>query len=583
MRFSSTPSSVAPLARRLTLADALLAGLAPPVAFWLRDSGLAARAEPALVFYCCAGFLCGLACLSYFRVGQIDGRFLGLEDVRQCVKAAAATALATAALAFSLHGLAGVPRSAPALHALVFGAALLGLRAWAESRRRAFSGAMAQERAQGDGLASENVLLAGADEAAALYIRVCETLVGRRRRIVALLDDDSGRFGRCVRGRVIAGPLDSASRMIAEFGVHGVRIDKIVVASSDPAQAERMIARLLPVCREHGVVLERFGDAHAVGDVGRGESITASDRAAQNSLLAHEGGAETAAARIFAAAHARSAYWRRRRIFDILAAAAGLALLSPVLALVSLFVMLDVGGPVVFWQERVGRGGRRIRVHKFRTLGHPLSASGRLLSDEERLSPFGRFLRLTRLDEAPQLFDVLRGDLSLIGPRPLLPADLPPHAFIRLLAPPGLTGWAQVHGGKLVSAQEKGDLDAWYVRNASLLVDLRILLLTLRAPFRGDRRDEAVLRLARMNAALVAGADGQAPTRAAYAASSAASSGASSTASSEAVSAASSAASSATSNVASHAASSAARPSASPSAINAGALSADSVPEPHPA
>ena len=255
----------------------------------------------------------------------------------------------------------------------------------------------------------------------------------------------------------------------------------------------------------------------------------------------------------------------------------------PVLALVSLFVMLDVGGPVVFWQERVGRGGRRIRVHMFRTLGHPLSASGRLLSDEERLSPFGRFLRLTRLDEAPQLFDVLRGDLSLIGPRPLLPADLPPHAFIRLLAPPGLTGWAQVHGGKLVSAQEKGDLDAWYVRNASLLVDLRILLLTLRAPFRGDRRDEAVLRLARMNAALVAGADGQAPTRAAYAASSAASSGASSTASSEAVSAASSAASSATSNVASHAASSAARPSASPSAINAGALSADSVPEPHPA
>ncbi len=186
MRFSSTPSSIAPLAWRLTFADAFIAALAPPLAFLLRDSGLAARAEPALVFYCCAGFLCGLACLAYFRVGQIDGRFLGLEDVRQCVKAAAATALATAALAFSLHGLAGVPRSAPALHALVFGTALLGLRAWAETRRRAFTGAIAHERGQGDGLAFENVLVAGADEAAALYIRVSETLVGRRRRILAL-------------------------------------------------------------------------------------------------------------------------------------------------------------------------------------------------------------------------------------------------------------------------------------------------------------------------------------------------------------------------------------------------------------
>jgi lipopolysaccharide/colanic/teichoic acid biosynthesis glycosyltransferase len=184
----------------------------------------------------------------------------------------------------------------------------------------------------------------------------------------------------------------------------------------------------------------------------------------------------------------------------------GLVVLAPVLVLVALAVLVDVGLPLIFWQERVGRGGRSIFVHKFRTLGAPVSRSGRIRSDAERLSPIGRFLRFTRLDEAPQLFDILRGDMSVIGPRPLLPADMPPDGALRLLAPPGLTGWAQVHGGKLVTPEEKGALDAWYVRNAGPLVDLRILWLTLLAPFRGDRRDEAVLARAREHVALHMGA-----------------------------------------------------------------------------
>ena len=181
---------------------------------------------------------------------------------------------------------------------------------------------------------------------------------------------------------------------------------------------------------------------------------------------------------------------------DVLLAGAGIVVLAPLFALVTLVVLADVGFPSLFWQERVGYRGRRISVHKFRTLRHPLDRHGRVMSDCERLSKIGRFLRATRLDELPQLYDILRGDMSIIGPRPLLPVDMPAGDNFRLLAPPGLTGWAQVHGGKLVTPEEKSALDRWYIYNVSLSLDLRILWLTCLAPFRGDCRDDDVLNMA---------------------------------------------------------------------------------------
>lgn len=121
---------------------------------------------------------------------------------------------------------------------------------------------------------------------------------------------------------------------------------------------------------------------------------------------------------------------------------------------------------------------------------NPFDRTGRFLSTAERASSFGDFLRATRLDELPQLYNVLRGDMAIIGPRPLLPEDQPESAEMRLSIAPGITGWAQIHGGKLVGVDEKNALDEYYIRNVSLRLDAWIVLKTIKTVFFGDRRED---------------------------------------------------------------------------------------------
>jgi len=172
-----------------------------------------------------------------------------------------------------------------------------------------------------------------------------------------------------------------------------------------------------------------------------------------------------------------------KRAFDVAAAAVGLVVLSPVLAGVALAVRLRLGAPVLFRQERPGLHGRPFTMLKFRTMTDARDAAGRLLPDAERLTPLGRLLRSTSLDELPELWNVLRGDMSLVGPRPLLVRYLDrytPEQARRHEVRPGLTGWAQVNGRNALTWEEKFALDVWYVDHASLALDLKILLLTLR-------------------------------------------------------------------------------------------------------
>ena len=172
-----------------------------------------------------------------------------------------------------------------------------------------------------------------------------------------------------------------------------------------------------------------------------------------------------------------------KRAFDVAAAAVGLVVLSPVLAGVALAVRLRLGAPVLFRQERPGLHGRPFIMLKFRTMTDARDAAGRLLPDAERLTPLGRLLRSTSLDELPELWNVLRGDMSLVGPRPLLVRYLDrytPEQARRHEVRPGLTGWAQVNGRNALTWEEKFALDVWYVDHASLALDLKILLLTLR-------------------------------------------------------------------------------------------------------
>jgi len=159
-------------------------------------------------------------------------------------------------------------------------------------------------------------------------------------------------------------------------------------------------------------------------------------------------------------------------------------------------VAIDVGLPVTFWQQRPGAGGHPFKVYKFRTMGAAHDRHGRRIPDEKRSSAIGGFLRRTRFDELPQLYNILVGEMSFIGPRPLLPVDQPDNDMTRLLVRPGLTGWAQVNGGRDLSIKDKMVLDLWYVKNASLWLDAKILLRTVIMVAMGERRDEGVIRLA---------------------------------------------------------------------------------------
>jgi lipopolysaccharide/colanic/teichoic acid biosynthesis glycosyltransferase len=171
-----------------------------------------------------------------------------------------------------------------------------------------------------------------------------------------------------------------------------------------------------------------------------------------------------------------------KRLFDLALAVPALILLSPLYGLLALLVYLKLGAPVLFRQERAGLGGRTFRILKFRSMTDKRDQLQRLLPDSERLTGFGQFLRSTSLDELPELFNVIKGELSLVGPRPLLKHYLPLYSkeqARRHDVKPGITGWSQINGRNALSWEERFKLDVWYVDHFSLWLDLKILLMTL--------------------------------------------------------------------------------------------------------
>ncbi|GAA5111745.1 sugar transferase [Alloalcanivorax gelatiniphagus] len=178
-----------------------------------------------------------------------------------------------------------------------------------------------------------------------------------------------------------------------------------------------------------------------------------------------------------------------KRLLDVLVSGSALLVLSPLLLVLAVLVRVKLGAPVLFRQTRPGLHGKPFEMMKFRTMTDARDGNGELLPDAERLVPFGRFLRDSSLDELPELINVLRGDMSLVGPRPLLMSYLPlynAHQRRRHEVRPGVTGWAQVNGRNNITWQEKFDLDVWYVDHHSLWLDLRILARTVTAVLKRD-------------------------------------------------------------------------------------------------
>ena len=171
-----------------------------------------------------------------------------------------------------------------------------------------------------------------------------------------------------------------------------------------------------------------------------------------------------------------------KRCIDLVLSTGAVVLLSPILVAVVSIVRLQMGAPVLYPQTRPGRGGLPFKIFKFRTMSDARNADGNLLTDADRLTPLGRFLRATSLDELPELINIIKGDMSIVGPRPLLMQYLDRYSSEqarRHEVRPGLTGWAQVNGRNAISWEEKFKLDVWYVDNQSFWLDLKIIVLTV--------------------------------------------------------------------------------------------------------
>lgn len=180
---------------------------------------------------------------------------------------------------------------------------------------------------------------------------------------------------------------------------------------------------------------------------------------------------------------------KMKRFFDLVVSTALLILFTPLITLIALLIKIKIGSPVFFIQERPGLHAKPFKLCKFRTMNNKKDKNGDLLPDKERLVSFGEFLRKFSLDELPQLWNVMKGELSLVGPRPLLMEYLPLYTAEqakRHQVKPGITGWAQVNGRNAITWEEKLDLDIYYVINQSFLLDLKILLITVKKVFMAE-------------------------------------------------------------------------------------------------
>jgi lipopolysaccharide/colanic/teichoic acid biosynthesis glycosyltransferase len=299
--------------------------------------------------------------------------------------------------------------------------------------------------------------------------------------------------GRVVQQKPVLGTVQEVQSVLQSLEVHGVGVNRIVVAVPAGQLSPRALDALLEVEKSSDIAVqflsERLGLEGAFG-------IPSACSGGERSMVQGQRALALAGA-TYRMNSAGKSFRTLKRMIDCSVAAFFIVILSPVSTLVALVVALDVGFPLIFWQQRPGLFGRPFKLYKFRTMCAVHDKYLRAISDDMRSSVIGLILRRTRLDELPQLYNVLIGDMSLVGPRPLLPRDQSPEYAARLSVRPGITGWAQVNGGRIISPSDKWILDIWYAQNMSLMLDLKILFGTVKMVLFGDRINVEAVKQAR--------------------------------------------------------------------------------------
>lgn len=482
------------LIRRLLplLADLSIFACSPFIAIYVRENFETSPERLAnLAVY--AALLTGSAAAVLLASGLNRGvwRFTSTVEVPRILGVVTISLLLGLAATFVINRLDGVSRSLPVLQWFGIVAGMLAMRSLARFRmlsRRRRTAPRDQQVAAG----VRTVLVLGVNEVASLYLKSVAEYGTRKVNVAGLLARRERHKGRLVQLQKVLGTYDDVDAVLKMLEVHGVFVDRLIVTEPFPS-LDSGVQRALRALEASGrVKLDMIVES-------LGLIAPEVEGACAPEIARSAAPAPTAAVRSVSLGQPQPLrnplgwYGPVKRGFDVILSLAVLAVALPLMLIVACVVACDLGSPMIFWQQRTGRNMRLFRLYKFRTMREAFNGRGERLTDDSRVSRFGEFLRRSRLDELPQLCSILNGDMSLIGPRPLLPLDLPEAGHIRFQVRPGLTGWAQINGGRDVTTEERAALDAWYVRNASLLLDIRIALGTIRMLVCGDRRNEPAI------------------------------------------------------------------------------------------
>jgi lipopolysaccharide/colanic/teichoic acid biosynthesis glycosyltransferase len=428
-----------------------------------------------------------LGCASIiFLVAGLDRtpwRYSTVADHMQVIVLTVLAILLALGLTFALNRLATVARSLPVLQGGLIVIILIAARGVARFWHAR------QIRANGNGLSNEQphetVLVVGVNTVTELFLLSVKEFASQRLQVAGIIAEELSMQGRAIQQNPVLGTVEELQDILQTLEVHGVAVDRIVVTVPADRLQPCSLDKLLDIEKSSDIVIQFLSERLGLEGVSQSWPVLSGQE--HNSTSGQRHVARTGGViDVDRKKYAGKSFLLGKRIVDVCGAVLLAFALTPVAMLVGLIVALDIGFPVIFWQQRPGLCGRPFKLYKFRTMRAAHDNLERI-PDDQRSSAIGRALRRTRLDELPQLYNVLVGDMSLIGPRPLLPCDQSPDYAARLLVRPGITGWAQVNGGRIISTLDKLKLDIWYVQNVSLVLDLKIVVRTLMMILLGDR------------------------------------------------------------------------------------------------
>ncbi|NDB70081.1 MAG: sugar transferase, partial [Methylocystaceae bacterium] len=443
----STPSSKTRKYLRLSPLDLALLLASPFLSLAIRGPEFIEPANfpaslPPTYEYALLTFLTSLPFFLFFRASDSVSHFFSARDILSIAAATLCSVAASVYTVFSLNRLEGVPRTVPVIYGLILIVGLISSRIIARAMYERREGKIDLNKRLTSANELRRIIIVGLDSFSLAAIRLMDAQNPHTTEVVAIISLDGKYADRSIAGVRVFSDLSGLETIIEEYRIHGVMLNEIWLSDNSDS---------LP--KETTDLLQRQSDKLELQFKKLSEALNLIPNHADQNI-----------SEIYEVEYdAEKTYLKVRHLVDIFLSAIVALIFIPIYPLIMLLALFDVGTPIMFWQLRTGWKGHKFLLYKIRTLRDPLDDEGNIRTDSERMSKIGAFLRTSRLDEIPQILSVLVGDMSLIGPRPLLPRDEPHDNRRRLSVRPGITGWAQVHGNELLNPDERNALDCWYI------------------------------------------------------------------------------------------------------------------------